>query len=199
MLKQTRRPIDTEKTIEELKMSIDSIEQMIKKSQQILHNTRPLQPREIRSDSIQLRFNSASKSKSKQKAPLADSMFRKLNSTDNTKDTTFVSEPRTESNIKHRPQKTKPHLFIDTDAINEERSNTHSGSNILVQDVISPISNTGQKADEYDSSSFADSLESHFNLGRRFRTETVNDSWELNTLESSLERKREEDRTGLRG
>ena len=63
MFKSKPHTKDTEKTIEELKMSINSIESMIEKSQAILKNTRPLQQREVRSDTIKLHFNSNSKSK----------------------------------------------------------------------------------------------------------------------------------------
>lgn len=42
----------TEKTISELKDSLGSIEKMIEKSQEILWKTRPLAPREVRSDSL---------------------------------------------------------------------------------------------------------------------------------------------------
>lgn len=57
----------TERTISELKQSLGSIEKMIEKSQEILWSTRPLNPREIRSDSLELKLKNDSREKSQRK------------------------------------------------------------------------------------------------------------------------------------
>ena len=68
--------------------------------------------------------------------------------------------------------------------MNEINKSREEKENILIHDSISPVAAIDERNNDnfFDSSSFVDSMESNFNLAKRFQTEDLNDSWERNTL-----------------